>query len=187
MDDAASKLSQTIERDYPLLCRRIGTLVYRICGRLRRDEVENRVLEVVGEAVKRAIQAAESFDPGRSASAWIIGIALRVLLEQRRIRPHRTVMQSELGDEAWQHALDQLCSTNDADAATIRLDVRQAIMRLEEAQRRALELRYFRGLDGEELARELDAPTPGAARVRVARALQALRAQFRSATNEEET
>jgi RNA polymerase sigma factor (sigma-70 family) len=57
--------------------------------------------------------------------------------------------------------------------------VRQALARLPEGQRHVLELRYFEGLDGEELAQALGAPTSGAARVRLARALQALRAQFR--------
>src|SRR6516162_10150403 len=73
----ADLLREVIEREHPLLCRRISALVYRVCGRLRPTEVADRVREVLDEAVRRALQAAQSFDPERSAVAWIIGIALR--------------------------------------------------------------------------------------------------------------
>lgn len=176
-EDRREHLCRVIARDHSLLLRRIAVLVYRICGRLRREEIEDRAGEVLSEAVKRALQRAASFDPARSATAWLMGIALHVLQEQRK--PRRAVVQSDLGDEAWRCALENLCAADDAEAATIRLDVRQALARLDEKQRRVLERRYFEELDGEELAQALDAPTSGAARVRVARALQALRAVFR--------
>jgi RNA polymerase sigma factor (sigma-70 family) len=159
-------------------------LVYRICGRLRRLEIEDRVVEVLDEAVQRALQAAERFDPTRSGMAWLIGFALHVLQEQQR--PRRVVARSDLGEENWRGVVEELTSADDTDAATIRLDIRQALARLEEPQRRILELRYFSGLDGEELAQAVDAPTSGAARVRLARALQALRTAF-GATGEEES
>ena len=66
-EERAEHLRITIERDYATLCRRVGALVYRICGRLRRDEVAERVQEVLNEAVKRALQSAGHFDPSRSA------------------------------------------------------------------------------------------------------------------------
>lgn len=175
-DNPVDCLRRAIENEYAVLSRRIAVLVYRVCGRLRRDEIEARVSEVLNEAVKRALQKAESFDPRRSATAWLMGFALRILQEQRH--PRRTVVQSDLGDAAWHGALEELCDADDAETTTIRLDIRQAMERLDERQRRVLDLRYFQGLDGEELARALDAPTAGAARVRVARALQALRAVF---------
>jgi len=181
-DDRAESLRQAIERDYPLLVRRLAVIVYRVCGRLRREEVAERVEEVLGEAVKRALESASTFDPRRSATAWLMGFALHILQEQRR--PRRAVVQSDLGDEAWRAVLENLCCADDANAATIRLDIRQALARLDEPQRRALESRYFEGLDGDELARALDAPTSGAARVRVARALQALRKAFGACKDE---
>jgi DNA-directed RNA polymerase specialized sigma24 family protein len=104
-----------------------------------------------------------------------MGIALRILQEQRRAG-RRTVVQSDLSDAAERHVLEELCIDDDSQAATMRLDIRQALARLDEPQRRTIELRYSDGLDGEELARALNAPTAGAARVRLARALQAPRA-----------
>jgi RNA polymerase sigma factor (sigma-70 family) len=175
--ECAEHLRAVIERDYATLCRRIGTLVYRNCGRLRPDEVADRVREVLDETVQRALQAAGRFQMGRSAMAWLMGIALRVLQVQRRGRVGRVMVQSDLGAQAWRHVLEDLCAV-DSDATTIRLDIRQMLARLAEPQRHILELRYFEGLDGDELARAVDAPTAGAARVRLARALQALRRQF---------
>lgn len=183
-DDRAERLRQAIDADYDVLARRVSVLVYRLCGRLRREEVVDRVREVLSEAVKRALQSAENFDSERSATAWLIGFSLRILQEQRRGGRKRAVAQSDLGDEAWRQALEGLCTTADSDAATLRLDIRQALCRLDGAQRRVLEMRYFEGLDGEELAAALGAPTAGAARVRLARALQALRTQFVASEDE---
>lgn len=177
-DERTAFLCAEIEREQETLQRRIGSLVYRICGRLRPDEVAQRVREVLNESAKRALQNAHKFDMGRSATAWLTGIALRFLQEQRRLRATRPVVQSDLGEEAWRSVLDGLCTAAETDATAIRLDIQQALGRLTEAQRRVVELRYFEGLDGEELARALDLPTSGAARVRLARALQCLRKQF---------
>jgi RNA polymerase sigma factor (sigma-70 family) len=182
-DERADHLRTVIQREEATLRRRIGALVYRICGALRPNEVDGRVWEILNESVSRALKNAEKFEMGRSATAWLMGFALRVLQEQRRGRARRPVVQSDLGDAAWRQALEGLC-TVDSDAATIRLDIRQALARLDEPQRRVVELRYFKGLDGEELARALGAPTAGAARVRLTRALQALRLQFGSTEGE---
>jgi RNA polymerase sigma factor (sigma-70 family) len=182
-EDPADHLRQAIDREYAVLSRRIAVLVYRLCGRLRRDEVADRVTEILNEAVKRALQNAPSFDPQRSATAWLMGFALRILQETRH--PRRAIVQSDLGEAAWGGALEELCSADGAEETTIRLDIRQGLARLDDGQRRIIELRYFEGLDGEELARALNAPTAGAARVRLARALQALRAAFGVSGDEE--
>ena len=176
-DERADYLRQVLQEEYATLSRRIGALVYRLCGRLRREEVRDRVNEILNETAKRALEAAERFQMGRSALAWLMGIALRIMQEQRRGWKGRLVVESDLGEEAWQGVLEQL-AVADTDAAAIALDVRQALDRLDEPKRLILEKRYFAGLDGEELARAVGAPTPGAARVRLARALQSLRAQF---------
>jgi RNA polymerase sigma factor (sigma-70 family) len=182
-DDRADHLREIIEREHPTLRRRIGALVYKLCGPLRREEVADRVDEILSETVKRALQAADRFEMGRSAIAWMTAIALHVLQERQRERRRRPVAQSDLGDEKWRHVVEKLC-TIDSNAATIRLDIRQALARLPESQRHILELRYVEGLDGEEFAQAAGAPSLGAARTRLARALQALRKQFGSTEGE---
>ncbi len=182
-NDRADHLREVIQREYPTLRRRIGALLYKLCGPRRREEVADRVDEILGETVKRALQAADRFEIGRSAIAWLTGFALRIVQEQRRGQVRRPVAQSDLGDEKWRHVVEELCAA-DADAATIRLDIQQAMARLKESQRRILELRFFEGLDGEEFTQAAGAPTLGAARVRLTRALQALRKLFGLAEGE---
>jgi len=70
------------------------------------------------------------------------------------------------------------------EAAAERLDLEQALTEISAEERRTIELRYYQGLDGAELAAALGVPTPGAARVRVCRALQALRTHLAPAEEE---
>jgi RNA polymerase sigma-70 factor (ECF subfamily) len=174
----AAHLCRLIEQEYETLWRRVAALVYRMCGPLRRDEVRDRVQEVLNETVRRALQAADRFDTSRSASAWLMGIAVHVIQDQLRGRKKKTVVVSQMPAERWQQVLEQLSEASDEKAVSIRLDVRQALSRLDPRARRVIEARFFEGLDGEELARAVDAPTVGAARVRLTRALQALRGQL---------
>jgi RNA polymerase sigma factor (sigma-70 family) len=182
-NDRAAYLREVIQREHPTLLRRIGALVYKLCGQLRRDEVADRSAEILSEVAIRALQAADRFEMGRSAVAWMIGIALHILQEQQRGRTRRPVAQSDLGDEKWLHTVEELCAV-DSDAATIRLDIRQALARLNKEQRYIVELRFFKGLEAEEFAQAASAPSLGAARLRLARALQALRKQFGLAEGE---
>ncbi len=133
--------------------------------------------EVISSAFR---SCAESFDPSRSAVAWLLGIAALLLKKRRRdeIKDRRCTSATLLGEEAWAKALERRC-TNPGDVAVAdHLDIEQALCRLSPNEQRAIKLRYYDGLDGEELASGLEAPTPGAARVRVCRALESLRKQF---------
>jgi DNA-directed RNA polymerase specialized sigma24 family protein len=137
--------------------------------------------EILQEATREALKHAADFDPTRSATAWVRGIAARLLQTRRRAeaRARRCVPASVLGDETWVAVLGQL-STGSADAAVAaRLDLEQVLGRMTHQDRQAIEYRYYRGLDGEALANALGVATAGAARVRVCRALAALRARFR--------
>jgi RNA polymerase sigma factor (sigma-70 family) len=173
------------ERHDPLL-RSIAVLVAKTGRDLRWPEAMEIASEILHEAVHEALKHAERFDPTRSATAWVRGIAARVLLTRRRAkaRDWRCVSAAVLGDEAWAHALGEHCTESSDAAVAERLDLEQAIARISTDERRAIEFRYYQGLDGEELATALGVSTPGAARVRVCRALQALRAQFAPAPEE---
>jgi RNA polymerase sigma factor (sigma-70 family) len=183
-DERAEHLRLVIEREYASLYRRVGVLVYRICGRLRREEADRRIEEVVGDVVGRALQSAATFDPSRSALAWLTGFALNILREKRRYQTRHAVLETDLSGEAWKNALEGLCAAAETETTTIRLDIQQALGRMDDAQRRVLQLRFFDGLDGDELAKAVGAPSSGAARVRLTRALQSLRKQFGTAEGE---
>lgn len=142
--------------------------------------------EVLHEAVQKALTQASRFDPSRSATAWVRGIAARLVLSRRRAdaRARRCVTATVLGQEAWETALQGL-SVGSADPVVAgRLDLEQALAQISVEERRALEARYHQGLHGNALARALGVSSAGAARVRVCRALQALRAQLLPSTEE---
>jgi DNA-directed RNA polymerase specialized sigma24 family protein len=107
-------------------------------------------------------------------------------LNRRRVeaRGLRCIPAAVLGEEAWATALGRH-STGSSDVAVAgRLDLEQALARLSHDDRRAIEFRYYHGLDGAELSAALGVSSPGAARVRVCRALQALRTHFAPAEAE---
>jgi RNA polymerase sigma factor (sigma-70 family) len=140
----------------------------------------------LNEAVQEALKHAERFDPSRSATAWVRGIAAKVLSSRRRseARNWRCRPRAALGEEAWATAIAQICTGSTDVAIAARLDLEQALADISTEERRTIEFRYYQGLDGIELANALGVSTPGAARVRVCRALQSLRAHLAPAAEE---
>jgi DNA-directed RNA polymerase specialized sigma24 family protein len=130
--------------------------------------------------VREALTHAQDFDATRSPTAWLRGIAARLLFSRRRAeaRSRRCVPASVLGEAAWTALLAQLFSGATDTMVAGRLDLEQALARISPEERRTIVCRYYQGLDGQELANALGMASPGAARVRVCRALQALRSQF---------
>jgi RNA polymerase sigma factor (sigma-70 family) len=175
-----------IQKEHGRLLRSIAVLVAKTAHDRRWPAVMEAASEVLDEAVQEALKHADRFDPTRSATAWVRGIAARLLLSRRRTeaRVWRCIPAAVLGDEAWAAALGQQCSRSGDEAAAERLDLEQALTEISAEERRTIELRYYQGLDGAELAAALGVPTPGAARVRVCRALQALRTHLAPAEEE---
>jgi RNA polymerase sigma factor (sigma-70 family) len=178
--EGAARLRATIEKEYEPLLRSVALLVLKTEGPLRWPEVMEIASEILQEAVLEALKHAHRFDPGRSATAWVRGIAARLLLSRRRTeaRSRRCVPAAVLGADPWAAALAQLSIAPEDAAVAGRLDLEQALGRLSLEERRTIDLRYYKGLDAGDLAKALGVSSLGAARVRVCRALQALRAQF---------
>jgi RNA polymerase sigma factor (sigma-70 family) len=178
----AAHIRAAVAENHGPLLRTIAVLVAKSDRRLRWPAALDVAAEVLHEAVQEALKHAFAFDPSRSASAWIRGIAAKLLSARRRAesRDRRCVPAAVLGGDAWAAALDQLHTESDDGVVAGRLDLEQALGRLAPDARRVLELRYYQGLDGDELAGALGGLTPGAARVRLCRALQALRTVFLS-------
>jgi RNA polymerase sigma factor (sigma-70 family) len=184
--ECAVRIRAAIKEEHEPLLRSIAVLVCKTERDLRWPEVMEIASETLQEAVQEALKHAERFDPTRSATAWVRGIAAKLLLNRQRAagRVRRLVPVAVLGDEAWAAALGQYCTTPTDEAVAGRLDLEQALARISPEERRAIEFRYYKGLDGKDLARALGVSTPGAARVRVCRALQALRTHFAPAEEE---
>ena len=176
----AARIRAAIAEEHEALLRSIAVLVTKMDRRLPWPEVMDTAAEILHEAVQQSLQHAVAFDTSQSATAWIRGIAARLLMSRRRAlaRGRRCVSATALGAATWAAALEQLCA-GPADAAVAgRLDLEAALACISPEERHAIECRYYRGLDGTKLARALGVATAGAARVRVCRALQALRTHF---------
>jgi RNA polymerase sigma factor (sigma-70 family) len=176
----AAQLRAAIDADHDELLQSVAVMVSKAGLRRHRPEVLDLAAEVLHEAVQEALAQSSRFDASRSPTAWVRGIAARLLLSRRRAdaRARRCVTTTALGEEAWECALQALCSDQaDADVAG-KIDLEHALARISADERRAVEARYYRGLSGRDLARALGVASAGAARVRVCRALQALRSQL---------
>lgn len=178
--ERAARIRAVLESEADGLFRVIFVKIQKAFKHLRRDEVVDQAYEVLNETARRALARPETLDPTRSAFAWLVGIGVNVLLERGRgvTRERRQVAGTDLGDAAWEALLGTLQRGPSDDALGDRIDLYEALGRLDTESRHTLECRFFRGLDGEGLAEALGAPSVGAARVRVSRALQRLRDQF---------
>jgi RNA polymerase sigma factor (sigma-70 family) len=185
-DAGAAQLRAAINADHEALLQSVAVLVSRARLRRRWPEVLDLAAEVLHEAVREALAQASRYDVSRSATAWVRGIAARLLLSRRRAdaRARRCVTTTVLGDEAWESALQGLCIGPADPAVAGRLDLEQALARISADERQAVEARYYQGLSGIDLARALGVATAGAAHVRVCRALQALRSHLLPAEEE---
>jgi RNA polymerase sigma factor (sigma-70 family) len=179
----AALLRSAVAAEHDALLHSVALLIAKTHKPQPWPEVLELAAETLHEAVREALNHAANFDPTRSATAWVRGIAARLLLQRGRAeaRARRCVPATVLGEDAWATLLQQLATGSDEAAVDGRLDLEQALGRIGADDRRALECRYYQGLEGKILARALGVATPGAARVRVCRALLALRAHFRLA------
>jgi len=185
--EAAECIRSAVAAEHDQLLRSVAVFIARSERRLRWPEVLELAAELLHEAVQEALKHASRFDPSRSATAWVRGIAARLLSSRRRteIRIRRCVPAAVLGEEAFAAALGQLHTGPTDDAVAERLDLHQALAQLSPEERRTIENRYYLGLDGKDLANALGVATPGAARVRVFRALQTLRTYLVRSAGEE--
>jgi RNA polymerase sigma factor (sigma-70 family) len=184
--ESGARIRTAIEEQHEPVLRSIAVLVAKTEPGRRWAEILEIASEVLSESVHEALAHAGSFDPTRSVAAWVRGIAARLLSTRRReeARARRCVPAATLGEEAWVFALEQHFTEPTDAAVASRLDLERAMSRISPEARRVIDLRYYRGLDGKELAAALGVSTSGAARVRVCRALQALRSQFSAAEQE---
>ncbi len=180
-------LGAAIERDFASLQRAVELLVWRFLvrqGRPLNHEVLRATAEdVLQEAIARVLQRAAAYDPQRSAHAWVLGFAIKVLQERRR-REHRErqYLVAATGGAASEaeHAADTLLERVSDLATTDRQGLLELLDLVSAADRRVLTLRFVYRLRGRELAQELGI-SHGAARTRLSRALRRLAISYHRA------
>src|SRR6185295_17621739 len=132
---------------------RIGGTAYGLAYRVLRDEALAE--DAVQEAFLAVWRTAGRFIPERAkASTWILTLVHRRAVDLVRREQRRRTEQLTDADEA-------RTETSAADDAWLRLErerVQEALRRLTDMQREALELAYYGGFTQSELAERLGQP-----------------------------
>lgn len=173
--EKSQRIRDAIESEIGTLRSGIAAMVGSIEPQVGRDRRGHRADEVLGEVVCRALARPDSYQPGRAVVPWLLGIARNVLRGEVRDAMARS-RRAEIDDPTWDRLI-RILDPPDGPASD-RMDLESMLARLTPSARMALECRFWKGLDSRDLAAALGAPSEGAARVRVARAVQVLRDLF---------
>lgn len=179
--DLLRRLRSGDEAAFSELVRMNIGMLLATARRILRSEDEAR--DAVQEAFLQAFQALHRFHGDAPLAVWLRRIAINASLMRLRSRRRRTeIAVDELLPPFYEdgHRVDPGEPWGPSALAAIERDetrafVREQIERLPEAYRQVLLLRDIEDLDTEETATVLGI-TPGAAKVRLHRARQALRA-----------
>lgn len=179
-------LRMAIEHELDAVRRGVEVLVWRLGLAETRAEVIALGEDALQEVIRRALDRADAFDANRSAHAWLLGIATKVLQEQRRrMRQERQHIIGSI-----ELALESAPDANSPRAVSSLIVKRvhelaqqqdQNLMEILDlvspADREILTYRYVAQLDGREIAAKLGI-SEGAARVRLSRALHKLSIEY---------
>lgn len=166
--DPLARPEEAIRRVYAYVAYRIG------------DGPEAE--DVTSETIERAIRYRGSYDPRKgSPGAWLVGIASRVISDDAVRRARET----PVGEEGLQ-ALERPDATDFSARVAAGIDLRAAMLLLDERSRDLLALRYGADLKAKEIAELLELKT-NAVEVALHRALARLRAVMAGERLEPET
>ncbi len=170
----------------------LGTIrIYvRQLGLAQHDEAHAVALEVLQEVAIEALAHADRFAPDQRPIAWLLGIAINVIRRrkvERAKRLHRefslrrlfALPESNQLDES--DILDRILATSAISPEQIVEADEQAdelLALVPDEDREILRLAFLEGFDRNDIAERLGT-TPGAARMRLHRALSHLRAAWR--------
>lgn len=168
----------------------LGTLRVYVAraGLAQGQGVEAAAAELLDEVTAQALAGAERFRPGARPMPWLLGIAANLIKRQQVDRARRAAREPLVADLAGQagdglseaELFDRLGAMAASDPGrALETDelVTEILAQLSPGDAEVIRLAVLHDLNGEELARAFDI-TPGAARVRLHRALNRLRAAW---------
>ncbi len=187
--DAAEPLRRCFESEARALLRTIRMYVVR-AGVADGGDIETAALEVLSRVAIEALKSPGKFDSDRPPKPWLLGIATNIIKRMQRERGKvygREVPASQLtggaadkgGDDEGKffERVAALSTRTPEGTVLIREGTDELLNLVGPDDRRVLELAVLGDLDGNQLGRELGI-SPGAARVRLSRAITRLRAAY---------
>lgn len=194
MDQPKSRLRQFIAGESETLLGTLRHYLFRAGLSGRGQSLESAARELLQEVIVEALRHESRFQPTREPRAWLLGIAANLIKRRQResfLRDRREPLARDLhsGVEAsmsddelfdWMIALTEQ-HTTEALMQDGEIDMLLASVSPDDAH--VLRLAILNGLDGDMLSKTLGV-SPGAARVRLHRALNRLRAAQREENRE---
>ncbi len=168
LDDLTLRRAQQGERAaLDLLVARYHPMVHALVWRMACAQGESHVADLVQDSLVRVLQSLARFEPAGPArlSTWILTIATRVVLSDRRRAPRP---DAKLEPAA---CIDPATVAAERELGTA---IARAVLELPEAQRIAFVLREYHDLDYREIA-EMLAVDVGTIKSRLSRARVAVR------------
>jgi RNA polymerase sigma-70 factor (ECF subfamily) len=155
------------------LYERRGAALYSLLARMLSNEAEAE--EVLQDAFVRIWRRAGDFDPARSAPfTWMVMIARGLALTRLRSRVRLEAGLSAYEQELASLEVEHVTGGWHAPDPDLPVVCAGALRRLPDAQRRALELAFFRGWTQTQIAEATGEPL-GTIKARIRRGLLALR------------
>lgn len=182
--DNQMPLKQFVESEAELLLKILRAYAVRF-GVATPHTASAVAAELLSELVIEALRHAHRYDQQRQPMAWLLGIAVNLIKRRRasrvRLERREPLLRDLAGDDA-DHLSDgelfdrfvALTASGPGHAAEPSEQLDALLAYLPEDERRLLRLAALHDMNGELLARELGI-SPGAARVRLHRALKRLR------------
>ncbi|MBI5957906.1 MAG: sigma-70 family RNA polymerase sigma factor [Chloroflexi bacterium] len=183
--DKRALLIACIEQESASLFAILGRYVTRM-GLAPYPMADQVTQELVNQVVVEALQNAHRFDPSRRPVPWLLGIGINLIREQLRYRAHHPEIaardlfadtQAALSDDELFERFDTLTEAGPAGQVEQELVVAELLAQLSEEDGEIVRLAILNDLDSAAVGRQLGI-TPGAARVRLHRAVQRLRSWF---------
>lgn len=166
--ELAAALQRGEPRAVEALYDRYGRLAFGLASRMITDKAAAE--DVVQDAFISVWRNATSFDPARgSLRAWLLSIVHHRAIDRLRGSAGR---QAEAPLDAIQRRTPDAFAVESADDD--RIEIRNALAALPEAQRQTLELAYFAGLTHVEIALRMGVPL-GTVKGRMRMGLEKLR------------
>lgn len=189
MDQPKSRLRQFIAGDSESLLGTLRHYLFRAGLSGRGQSLEAAARELLQEVVVQALQHESRFQPTREPRAWLLGIAANLIKRRQRemflrekreplVRDLHASIEGSLSDD---ELFDWMLSLTEQRPSEVLIqdgEVETLLAQVGPDDARILRLAILNGLDGDRLSQALGI-SPGAARVRLHRALNRLRVAVR--------
>ena len=189
MSSKQSLLRTALETHQKELITGIRVFLWKFGAVTQRNELEDKAEEILQETAIEALRCADNYDPARAVKPWLLGVALNRIRQMKRdcYRQSRVIVsiqEATQGIAANQHSPglkrteEELLDLLYHDDPNRKQTLAEILSVVDRADREILTLHYVECLTGEELASALGTNV-GAAYVRLSRAKNRLRQQFR--------